>query len=260
MLAHRVIPCLLIHNRGLVKTTRFSNPEYVGDPINAIKIFSEKEVDELLVIDISASEKKTEPNYKLIEAFASECFIPLTYGGGIKDLEQAKTLFSIGIEKLSIQTAALEDTKIISKISNKFGAQSVVGSVDVKKDWLGNYKLFNRNLQTLKSLDWKETIQTFVEAGAGEILLNSVDKDGTMNGPDLKLISKACQDIDVPVVALGGVSSLEDIRNCVRAGADAVAAGSYFVFQGPHRAVLISYPNYNELELLFQRNESDINE
>lgn len=247
MLKHRVIPCLLLRNGGLVKTLKFAGPKYVGDPINAIRIFNDKEVDELMVLDITASKEKKEPNYALIEQFASECFMPLSYGGGINTMEQAQRLFNSGIEKICLQSAVLNDLSLVKKLSGKWGSSSILISVDVKKNRMGQYKLYSA--ATGKTLDkkWMDFMLEAVKAGAGEIILNAVDRDGTMKGMDTELIKEAAKILPVPLVAVGGAGSLADIKAAVDAGASAVSAGAFFVFQGPHRAVLITYPKYNEL-------------
>lgn len=252
MLKHRVIPCLLLHNGGLVKTTKFANPKYVGDPINAIRIFNDKEVDELIVLDISASKEGCEPNYELLEQLAGECFMPLCYGGGIRTIEQAQKLFALGIEKVSLQSAVIGDTSLITKISKQFGSQSVVVSVDVKKNWMGKRSLYVSATGKVSSPYWMHSIQQAVSAGAGEVMLNAVDRDGLMQGMDIDLIREASSALGVPLIAVGGVGCLVDIKAAVDAGASAVAAGAFFVFYGPHRAVLISYPGYQELEELLK--------
>lgn len=252
MLKHRVIPCLLLKSGGLVKTYKFKNPKYVGDPINAIKIFNDKEVDELMVLDITASKENRDPNYELLEQFAGECFMPLCYGGGIRTADQAKRLFELGVEKVCLQTAALNNFSLIEEIANKCGSQSVLISIDIKKNWFGNYELYSHYKGKTLKVDWKQFIRDAVSAGAGEVVLNSVDRDGTMTGMEINLIKEASSFLKVPLVALGGVSSLNDIREAIESGASAVSAGAYFVFQGPHRAVLITYPQYNELEQLLK--------
>lgn len=251
MLKNRVIPALLLHHGGLVKTVKFKNPTYVGDPINAIRIFNEKEVDELMVLDISASLEQREPDYSLIEQFASECFMPLTYGGGIKTIQQASTLFSLGVEKICVQKAAFEDPTFITKLAEKFGQQSITVSLDLKRNWYGTYRPYCATVGEIRSKKWLEVLENLIKAGAGEVLLNSVDRDGTLAGPDLGIIALASRAVSVPLIAVGGVGSLQDIKSAVSAGASAVAAGSFFVFHGPHRAVLITYPKYQELESLF---------
>lgn len=251
MLKNRIIPCLLLSNGGLVKTQKFSQPKYVGDPINAVRIFNDKEVDELMVLDIDASRAGREPNFELIEEFASECFIPLCYGGGIATVEQARRLFALGVEKVCLQTAVLQNTSLVSQIAERFGSQAVLVSVDVKRDWLGKPRLYSSVSRRTLDMTWQEFMHRAVAAGAGEIVLNAVDRDGVMGGMDLKLIAEGAANTPVPVVASGGAGSLRDMKAAVDAGASAVAAGAFFVFHGPHRAVLITYPRYHELELLF---------
>jgi cyclase len=252
MLKNRIIPALLLQGGGLVKTQAFKNSKYVGDPTNAIKIFNEKEVDELIVIDINASKKNQNPNYEIIEMFASECFMPVCYGGGITNIDQAAKIFDLGIEKISIQSAALENFDLIEKIANRFGNQSVVISIDVIKNWLGKYKLYSS--KNNKSLDkkWQDHLRAAVNAGAGEVLLTSVNNDGMQNGYDLTLINEATKEVNVPIIALGGAGKLAHFKDAIDAGASAVAAGSMFVFSGPHRAVLITYPQYGELQQLLE--------
>lgn len=253
MLKHRVIPALLLHNGGLVKTQCFRNPMYVGDPINTIRIFNEKEVDELMVLDISASKEKREPDYALIEQFSGECFMPVAYGGGIRTVEQAQRIFASGVEKICLQSAALDDPLFVRDLANRFGSQSIMVSLDVKKNWLGRPQAFLAAKGKTLATDWLELLSSLVDAGAGEVLLNAVDKDGTLSGPDLNLIRKASDHVDVPLIAVGGISSLLDIKLAVEAGASGVAAGAFFVYHGPHRAVLITYPRYQELEKLFTK-------
>ena len=251
MLKHRLIPALLLLNGGLVKTQRFKDPSYVGDPINAIRIFNDKEVDELMVLDITASKAGREPDYSLIDQIAGECFMPLTYGGGVKTILQAQRIFASGVEKICIQTAALSNLQFVRELADRFGSQSVMVSVDIKRNWLGHPRVFSAAQGKQISADWLQFISDLVEAGAGEILLNAVNRDGTLSGPDLDLISQASNLLDLPLIALGGVSSLSDVKSAVAAGASAVAAGAFFVYYGPHRAVLITYPKYQILEQLF---------
>ncbi|WP_288413690.1 AglZ/HisF2 family acetamidino modification protein [uncultured Sphingomonas sp.] len=253
MLSHRVIPCLLYSpaRGGLVKTLKFGKPKYVGDPINAVKIFNAKEVDELMLVDIDATREGRGPDFALIEEVAGECFMPLAYGGGIRHAEDALTLFKLGVEKVCLQSAALRDPSIIRTIADHAGQQAVMVSIDVKRNWRG--KLQSHSSSGLKiDGDWREAIRTAVAAGAGEILLNAVDRDGTLSGMDIDLIREASAIADIPLIAIGGASSLADIKAATDAGASAVAAGAYFVFQGPHRAVLITYPRYEELQALWK--------
>lgn len=251
MLKHRVIPCLLLQNGGLVKTMKFTNPKYIGDPINAIRIFNAKEVDEIIVLDITASKEQKEPNYDLIEQFAGELFMPLCYGGGIRNLDQAKRLFAMGVEKICLQTAVLTDMNLITQLSNQFGNQSVLISIDVKKNWRGKYQMYSSALGKLMAQPWMDFLKEAVAAGAGEVVINAVDRDGMMQGMEIELIREASRAISVPLIAVGGVGSLADIKAATDAGASAVSAGAFFVFQGPHRAVLITYPPYQELTKLF---------
>ena len=236
---------------GLVKTKKFKDPSYVGDPVNAIRIFNEKEVDELIVLDITASKENRQPNYKLIEQVAGECFIPLAYGGGVRTVEQARTIFSLGVEKICLQTAALENPHLIKALASEFGSQSVIVSVDIKRNFLNQPKVYIASRGETVSTNLSDLISSSVKAGAGEILLNAVDKDGTLSGPDLELIRLVSRKLQIPLIALGGISSLKDIKAAVDAGANAVAAGAFFLYHGPHRAVLITYPEYKELEDLF---------
>ena len=253
MLKHRVIPALLLRNGGLVKTQRFKDPKYVGDPINAIRIFNEKEVDELMVLDITATREHREPDYALIEQFAGECFMPLAYGGGVRTVKQAQRIFASGVEKVCIQTAAFENRLLVRELADRFGSQSIMVSLDIKRSLFGRGQVFASAKGKAISVDWLQLLSELVNAGAGEILLNAVDKDGTLAGPDLDLIRQASARVNVPLIAVGGVSGLPDIKSAVEAGASAVAAGAFFVYHGPHRAVLITYPKYHELEQLFTK-------
>ena len=248
MLRQRVIPSLLLSRGGLVKTRKFANPKYVGDPVNAIRIFNQKEVDELIVLDIDASKNGKGPDYSLIELFAAECFMPLCYGGGIDSVDQARILFEMGVEKVSIQTGAFRDIDLITDIASRFGSQSVVASIDVKKDLFGRMRLYEASKGSVKRESWQEYLKLVERAGAGEIYLNAVDRDGVMAGMDTKLIAAATSQSTVPIIASGGVGSLEDIAAGLQSGASAVAAGAFFVFHGPHRAVLITYPSPDEID------------
>lgn len=252
MLKHRVIPALLLQDGGLVKTRRFRKPVYVGDPTNAIRIFNEKEVDELMVLDIVASKRAVDPDYRTIELFASECFMPLCYGGGVRSIDQAAKVFNLGVEKVCLQTAALHDPSLITSLADRFGSQSIVVSIDIKRDWFGRPHLYESRTGKTPKRAWLEHARDIARAGAGEILLNVVDRDGEMSGYDTELIAALTDTVTVPVIALGGAGSLDDMRDAVRAGASAVAAGAMFVFHGPHRAVLITYPRYQDLERTFE--------
>jgi cyclase len=242
----RVIPSLLIQNGGLVKSIRFKNHKYVGDPINAVKIFNEKGVDEIVILDRTVAE--TGPKFERIKDIASEAFMPLGYGGGISTLNQIKRLINDGVEKIVLNTQALKNPRLVSDGAKYVGSQSIVISIDVKKNIFGKYKVFAENGTKNTGIDPLQHAKDMEAAGAGEILLNSIDRDGTFEGFDYQLIHRISNSIDIPVVALGGASSILDFRKAVEHGASAVAAGSMFVFQGPHRAVLISYPSQSELK------------
>jgi cyclase len=245
VLRNRVVPILLARNGGLVKTRQFQNPVYVGDPINAIRIFNEKEVDELALLDISAT-PASGPNFELVEDVASECFMPLAYGGGVRHVDDAARLFSLGVEKVVVRTAAASNLQVISEIADAFGRQSVAVSVDVNKGRLGGRKVHAPGTARHGASDWLGFVKEAVSAGAGEIVLTSVDREGTMEGMDLAAIEMA-RDIGVPLLPVGGVGKLEDIGEAIAAGAHAVGVGSFFVFHGPRRAVLITYPSQAEL-------------
>jgi cyclase len=237
----RVIPVLLLKKNGLVKTTKFKNSKYIGDPINAMRIFNTKEVDELVILDIMASKNKTDPDYKFIKEIVSEAFMPIGYGGGVNNLEQIKKLFQLGVDKIIINSAAVLEPDLIKKASKIYGNQSIVVSVDVKKDFWGNHKVYSYLEKKRLKIDLLQTIKNFEKLGAGEIIVNSVDNDGTMTGYDIPLIEIVSKSLDIPVIALGGVGSIEDLAKAIKHGASAVAAGSFFVFQGIHKAVLITY-------------------
>jgi len=249
MLRPRVIPCLLVSNSGLVKTRRFSHPAYVGDPNNAIRIFNEKEVDELIVLDIDASKKRSGPNLSLIEEFAGECYMPVIYGGGIRSVADAANVLSLGVEKVSLQSGVIESPTLISDIASRFGTQAVVASVDVTSADTGRPKV-RRQPRIRHQPPWLSWLKTLENLGAGEILLTDVDREGTQMGINPLLIEEASSAVEVPLIAHGGVASLSDIRAAIRAGASAVAAGSFFVLYGPHRAVLISYLASADFEYL----------
>lgn len=244
----RVIPILLIDGERLVKTRRFRSPVYLGDPLNVIRIFNEKEVDEIIVLDIGASLRGVGPNLTFLKELASECFIPVTYGGGISNVDDASRVFESGIEKISIQSAAFFEPKIIYELSRRYGSQAVVVSFDINKDWFGHKKLMISSRKQAVRGNWLEHLRIAAAEGAGEVLLGSIPNDGEMRGLDLGLIEEASKILDVPLIAVGGVGSFSDIVSGIKAGADAVACGSFFVFNGPHRAVLISYPEREKID------------
>jgi imidazole glycerol-phosphate synthase subunit HisF len=247
MLRTRVIPTLLLDGRDLVKTIKFASPTYIGDPINAIRIFNDKDVDEVMVLDVSAAQEKREPDFGLIREMAEECFMPMAYGGGLTSLEQIRRILHCGIEKIVINRQAVDNPKLVAEASREFGAQATVVSVDAKRDMFGRYKTVIGRGRIATRFTPLESALAAQAAGAGEILLNAVDRDGTMMGVDPTLIAAVAGQLTVPLIAVGGVGSISDMRVAVDAGASAVAAGAFFLFYGPHRAVLISYPKHEQL-------------
>ncbi len=250
MLKSRIIPVLLIRDKGLVKTVKFKDAKYVGDPINAVKIFNEKEVDELTVLDIDASVEGREPDYKTIENLASECRMPLCYGGGIKTIEQAERILSLGVEKIALSSSAIENPELISRLSERVGRQSVVLILDIKKKFLGHkYECFIHNGTKNTKLCPLEFAKKAQDLGVGEIVINSIDLDGVMKGYDLVFISKFKSEINVPITVLGGAGKFSHLEQLIsQEGIVGAAAGSLFVFKGKYRAVLINYPNKQEKE------------
>lgn len=239
----RVIPCLLLRGRGLVKTRQFTDAVYIGDPVNSVRIFSEKEVDELIVLDIDASRQGREPNYELIAEIAGECFMPMAYGGGVRTLDQIRRVIRSGVEKVVINSAAVRSIELITEAAAVFGSQAVVAGVDVRCSRSGGYRVVSQSATVQTDLKLVEYVKQLVAAGAGEIFLNSVDRDGMMKGYDLDLIRSVSSCVTIPVVASGGAGTVDHLVEAVRdAGASAVSAGSMFVFYGRHRAVLINYP------------------
>jgi len=256
MLRPRIIPSLLVHENGLVKTVNFKNPKYVGDPINAVKIFNEKAVDELAVFDIDATILGKEPNYSLIERLASQSMMPLCYGGGVKTVEQAQRIFSLGIEKIALSSSVLQNPNLITEISDRVGSQSVIVVLDIKKKLLGGYEVYTHNGKKATGINPFKFAEEAQKLGAGEIVINSIDKDGVMKGYDMDLIAKIREKITVPMTVLGGAGSLEDIEKVIdKHGVIGVAAGSLFVFKGPYKAVLINYPTQLEKNRIFKINQ-----
>jgi cyclase len=239
----RIIPVLLLHKGGLYKTKQFKNPSYVGDPINAVRIFNEKEVDELLILDIDCSKENKEPNYTLIEEIVSEAFMPVGYGGGISSLAIAKKVFQLGVEKVIINTAIQYNIQIITDIAAIFGSQAVVVSIDYKKSFIGGTMVYF-TCGTKKSRRTPHELAKIAEkAGAGEIMLNSIDRESTYQGYDLSLLKQIVEAVQIPVVVSGGASKVTDFSEAAQNGASGMAAGSMLIYQRPHNAVLISYPS-----------------
>lgn len=245
----RVIPVLLLKDNGLVKTIRFKDPTYLGDPINAVKIFNEKEVDELALLDIGATVEKRAPNFDRIREIASESFMPMAYGGGITTIDQIQAILKVGLEKVIINTAAVENPALISEAARLFGSQSIVASIDVKRTLFGGNRVFTAGGTVNASISPEAHAQNMEKAGAGEILLNSIDRDGTYQGYDLELIRTVSAAVNVPVVACGGARNVDDFAAAVnQSRASAVAAGSMFVYHGKQRGVLINFPREEELQ------------
>ena len=251
MLNTRVIPVLLLKNNGFVKSFKFANPKYIGDPINIVRILNEKEVDEVVILDISATPEKREPNFELLKDIAAEAFMPLAYGGGIKNIQQIERLFSLGIEKVVLNSIVGTNPDLVRKASKIGGSSSVVVCIDVKYKLFGNPTVFIESGKLDTKQDPVKYAQMVQELGAGELILQSIDRDGVQKGYDLEMIRKIAHAVDIPVIALGGAGNLKDFRSVIDYGASAVAAGSMFVFHGKHKAVLVTYPDSKSLEYLF---------
>lgn len=247
----RVIPILLLQGKSLVKTSKFQDPSYVGDPINTVKIFNDKEVDEIIVLDITATEEGRSPDLAFLGDFASECFMPLCYGGGIRHIQDIEAIFKVGAEKVSINTSAIENPNLIQEAIRIFGSQSIIVSIDVKKYPMQSYRVV-RTSGKIRKTEFQpvEFARKMEELGAGEILINSVDRDGTASGYDLDLIHGVADAVSVPVIACGGAGSVDDFILAAEAGASAVSGGRIFVYYGKRKAVLINYPDPKLLESL----------
>jgi cyclase len=246
----RVIPVLLLQDEGLVKTVRFKNPKYIGDPLNTVRIFNEKEVDELILLNISSGLIP----WELLKEIAAECFMPLAYGGGIRTIEDIRRLLKSGIEKVIISSQLYHTLDFVSEAIKEFGSSTVVASLDVKKNLLGNYELYSNGGKVNTRKHPVQFARELERIGVGEIMLHAIDREGTMTGYDLKLISEVAAVVNIPVIASGGAATIADLDRAVnQAGASAVAAGSMFVFHGKHKAVLISYPDQADLKRIFQK-------
>lgn len=255
MLRPRIIPCLLVHKGGLVKTVNFKSPKYVGDPINAVKIFNEKEADELIVLDIDATANNAEPDYRMIANLAAECRMPLCYGGGIRTPEQAKRIIALGVEKVAISAAAVESPELITRIADEIGRQSVVVVLDVKKRMFGkDYDVATRNARNNTKQSVFDLAIQAEKYGAGELVINSIDLDGEMKGYDLALAERIRQTVRIPITILGGAGALSDLESLIRAcGVIGASAGSLFVFKGVYKAVLINYPTLAQRDEMIRR-------
>jgi cyclase len=249
----RLIPVLLLKNAGLVKTQKFKEPKYVGDPINAVKIFNEKEVDELIFLDITASIEKKKPNLKLLNEIATECFMPLCYGGGIKSIEDIKSIINSGVEKVALNSIAVESPDFVKKAADIYGSSTIVVSIDIKKNFWGKKNIYTYSGTKNTGIDPVKFAVEMQKNGAGELLINSIDNDGMMNGYHYELINQISKEVDIPVIACGGAGNLQHLKQAYEAGASALAAGSMFVFHGLHRAVLINYPSQKELQEIFKK-------
>lgn len=243
----RLIATLLIDEGELVKTIKFKNPRYIGEPLNVLKIFNTKAIDELSIIDISVTKNNLTPNFNLLRSIATECFFPLSYGGGVSSVEIATEIIKIGFEKVIISSYQ-RDLNLIKTISDRIGSSSTVVCLDVKKNWLGKYEIFTNNGSKLLKQPINTWIKKLEENGAGEIIIQSISNEGTMNGYDLNLISEVSQYTTIPIVALGGAGKMEDFAKAINSGANACGAGSKFIYQGPHKAVLVNYPNRKEIK------------
>ena len=254
MLYPRISPCLLVKDKGLVKTVNFKHPKYVGDPINAVRIFNEKEVDELIVLDIDATLEKRGPDYNMIEHLAAECRMPLCYGGGVTTSDQVQRIVQLGVEKVAISSAAIENPNLVTEAAECVGNQSVVVVLDVKKGLIGSkYEVRTHNGHKNTGKSPVALAQQLEKLGAGEIVINSIDHDGLMKGYDLDLVENIRESISVPLTVLGGAGSLNDIGKLINQyGAIGAAAGSLFVFKGVYKAVLINYPNRAEKNALIK--------
>ena len=243
----RYIPILLLRDGGLYKTRKFEKETYLGDPINIIKIFNDKCVDELVLLDIAAARNRSEPNFEILREITGECFMPLAYGGGLVSVEQAREILAIGFEKIVVNSAAWTDPELVPSLARFFGSATVVGSIDVKRNWMGCEKVFIHGGSEAISMDAVEWAKELEKRGIGEIMINSIDKDGEMTGYDLDLIRRVSDVVSAPVIAAGGARNVDDLKSAISdAGASASAAGAMFVFQGKHRAVLVSYPGAKE--------------
>jgi len=248
MLQTRIIPCLLLKDDSLVKTVNFKKPAYIGDPANTARIFNELEVDELTLLDISATNNKKKPNFKILAELAKECFMPLAYGGGINDFEDAKKIFQIGIEKVIINSIAFSKPAFITELAEHFGNQAIVASIDVKKNMFGKYQVFSNSGTKKQKVDPVAWAQELEQLGAGEILLTAIHQEGTWNGFDINIIEKISNAINIPVIANGGASSIEDIGKAVKKGnASAVSLGSMVVYQNKGMGVLVNFPDTEKL-------------
>lgn len=254
MYHNRLIPCLLLKNQGLVKTIQFNKERYLGDPLNAVRIYNDKEVDELVFLDIMATHNGKGPDFDYLKKITEQCFMPVCYGGGISNLDEVGKVFEIGFEKVAINSATYKNNELIERAAEIYGSQSIVGSIDVKKNSHGNNKVYILNGRINTDIAPVEYAQSMEKAGVGEIIINSIDHDGMMDGYDYDLIREVSENVSVPVIACGGAGNLNDCCNAINSGASAAAAGSLFAFWGRKHAVLINYPDIEDIDRIFQNN------
>lgn len=248
-MSFRIVPTMLLSNGDVVKTKKFKNPQYIGDPINSVRIFNQKCIDEMIILDIDAGKKNHYINYDLLSRISAESFFPITYGGGIKNFEDAKKIFSLGFEKISIQTAAFEDKNLVKKISQAFGRQSIVISIDLKKNFFNKMNMYSKLNNKFIKGNLLEYINDFINHGAGELHLNFVDKDGTLSGYNIEYIASIISKIRIPVIISGGLSCLSDIRDIKNIGVSAAAGGAFFIYYGTQKGILLNYPCEEDLRL-----------
>ncbi len=253
MLRPRIIPTLLMEQDYLVKTVKFKYDKYIGDPINTLRLFNEKEVDEIVFLDISASKRNVEPNYDLLKDLASECFMPMSYGGGVTSLQQIERILSIGIEKIVINNYAIQNKKFLKQAVENFGSTTIIGAVDIKRNFFNKIEVFSHTSNKNTGIKVADHLARILDDGVGEVFINDVDRDGTYAGYDINLIKKLSESMEVPMIICGGASGYEDLSRALAAGASAVAAGSIFIFNGPHRAVLITYPGKEDFKLFARK-------
>lgn len=257
MILNRIIPCLLLKGESLVKTIRFGNYNYIGDPLNTCRIFNELEVDEMTILDITATNESRGPNFKLLESLASECFMPLSYGGGITRIEEAERLFYTGYEKIVLNTSTFTNPKLIPQIAKIYGSQSIIASIDVKTDLFRKNRIYSHSGTKKESFEVLSWVKKLEDLGVGEILLTSINREGTWSGFDLDLIEKVSNAINIPLIAHGGAGDIEHIASAIKAGASAVGVGSMVVYQKKDLGVLVNFPDKKKLKAAIEKtNES----
>jgi cyclase len=251
MIRTRAIPCLLLKNNGLVKTVKFSTPTYIGDPINAVKIYNEKEVDELIFLDITATNENREPDYNLVHRIATECFMPFSFGGGVRSIECIKKLLRLGVEKVILNTISHENPEFVRQAADTFGSSTIIAAIDIKKNFWGKYRRYIKSGKKAVNGDVIECARRLEYLGAGELFINSIDRDGVMQGYDIEIINSIAHSVSIPVIACGGAGNLGHIKDLIiRTPISAAAAGSIFVYHGRLKGILVNYPSQDELTQL----------